>query len=218
MKRYTRRGFTLVELMVVIGILGLLVGILAVAVIPKLTEAKGKLEVKQVGDLMAGFQNLAADDAKKKTLRHKDVKDTKGVKFYEVAFKKNLFDDGLVSKIVSLNSKTDAKADKEWIETDGDMPANSCSYTSPIGGKILSVMSMKGKSRTIFLTFNEDNWGNYPDEGVIVQWSDGDTAEYMTKEMAMDDPFNLDGDTWDNNPGEIIGEKKPFENTFTGKD
>ena len=200
--------------MVVIGILGLLVGILAVAVIPKLTEAKNKLEVKQVGDLMAGFQNLAADDSKKKLLRHKDVKDTKGEKCDEAAFKKKLFDDGLISKIVSLNSKTDAKADKVWIEEGGEMPANSCSYTAPAASKVLSVMSMKGNKRTIFLTFNSRNWSNYPDAGAIVQWSDGDTAEYMTKETATDDPFNLDGETWDNNPSEIIGEKKPFDNTF----
>jgi len=200
--------------MVVIGILGLLVGILAVAVIPKLTEAKNKLEVKQVGDLMAGFQNLAADDAKKKKLRTPDVKDTKGEKFYEMAFKKKLFEDSLVSKIVSLNSKTDAKADKEWIDSGGEMPPNSCSYTAPVASKVLTVMSMKGTNRTIFLTFNSRNWGNYPDAGVIVQWSDGDTAEYMMKEDAAADPYNIDGETWDSNASEIIGEKKPFDNTF----
>ena len=201
--------------MVVIGILGLLVGILAVAVIPKLTEAKNKLEVKQMGDLMAGFQNIAADDAKKRRLRDKEGKETKGETFYEAAFKKKLLEDGLLSKIVSLNSTTDTKADKAFIEDPSlEMPANSCSYTAPKGQDLLTVMGLKGKGRKIILTFNERNWSNYKDQGVIVQWSDGDTATYMLKDDATGDPYNLDAEAWENSPAEIIGEKAPFDRTF----
>jgi prepilin-type N-terminal cleavage/methylation domain-containing protein len=214
LKRYMRSGFTLVELMVVIGILGLLVGILAVAVIPRLTEAKSKLEIKQVGDLMAGFQTLQSDDAKKKRLRDKKVSDTKGEKFYEAAFKKKLLDDSLLGKIVSLNTKEDAKADKEWIDAaDGVMPPNSCSYTAPKASDLLAVMGAKGADRTVFLTFNKRNWNNYEDDGVIVQWSDAETAEYITKDIATAD-LNLDGETWASSPEELIGQKKPFNRTF----
>jgi prepilin-type N-terminal cleavage/methylation domain-containing protein len=213
MNRSKRTGFTLVELMVVIGILGLLVGILAVAVIPKLTDAKNKLEIKQVGDLMAGFNTLQSDDAKKKKLKDKKIADTKGEKFYEAAFKKKLLDDSLLTKIVSLNSTTDSKADKAWIEeADGTLPANSCSYTAPKASDLLSVMNAKGNERTVFLTFNKRNWNNYEDAGVIIQWSDAETAEYMNKDGATE--LNLDGETWTNSPEEIIGQKKPFNRTF----
>lgn len=200
--------------MVVIGILGLLVGILAVAVIPKLTEAQNKLEVKQVGDLMAGFQNIAADSAKKEKLRKKEVKDTKGEGFYEAAFKYKILDDALIPKIVSLHSNTDSKAGKEWLEGDGEMPANSCSYTAPKGGKLLEVMNLKGSKRKVILSFNSRNWSNYGDAGVIVQWSDAETAEYMTKDIATSDPWNLDEKAWNENPDEIIGEKSPFDMTY----
>lgn len=196
--------------MVVIGILGLLVGILAVAVIPKLTEAKNKLEVKQLGDLMQGFQGIAADDAKKRKLNR--IENAKGEKFYEAAFKRKIFDAELVSKLVSLNSTTDTKADKAWIE-DGDMPNNSCSYTAPEASKLLTVMNKKGKNRTILITYNTRNWRNYPDHGVIVQWSDGETAEYMTKDIA-DEDFNIDNETFENSPDDIVGQKKPFDQTF----
>lgn len=200
--------------MVVIGILGLLVGILAVAVIPRLTEAKNKLEVKQVGDLMAGFQGIAADDSKRGKLGKKGVAEAKGEKLYEALFKKRLLDDALLSKIVSLNTKTDNKADKAWIEEEGGtMPANSVSYTAPKGDDLMKVMSLKGKGRKIVLTFNSRNWLNYEDQGAIVQWSDGETAQYMNKEEATDE-HNLDAETWTNSPSEIIGEKAPFDRTF----
>lgn len=200
--------------MVVIGILGLLVGILAVAVIPKLTEAKNKLEVKQLGDLMQGFQGIAADEAKKRKVNKLDSK-IKGEKFYEAAFKKKIFEAELVTKLVSLNSTTDTKADKAWIdEDDAEMPANACSYTAPIGVKLLQVMNKKGKKRKILITFNERNWMNYPDHGVIVQWSDGETAQYMMKDEASDE-YGIDTETWANSPEEIIGEKSPFDETFS---
>ena len=210
-----RSGFTLVELMVVIGILGLLVGILAVAVIPRLTEAKNKLEIKQVGDLMAGFNTLQSDDAKKKRLRNdKKVSDTKGAKFYEACFKKKLLDDALLGKIVSLNSTTDSKADKAWIEEDGGtMPDMSCSYTAPKASDLLAVMAAKGNERTIFLSFNKRNWNNYEDAGVIVQWSDGETAVYINKDEATTD-MGIDGETWTNSPEDLFGQKKPFNRTF----
>ena len=200
--------------MVVIGILGLLVGILAVAVIPKLTEAQNKLEIKQVGDLMAGFQNIASDPAKKKKLRQPKVKDTKGEKFYEAAFKYKILEDGLIPKVVGLNSNTDTKAGKEWLEGDGEMPPNSCSYTAPKASKLLEVMNMKGSKRKVILSFNSRNWFNYGDAGVIVQWSDAETAEYITVDVATEDPWNLDEKAWNENPDEIIGEKAPFDLTY----
>lgn len=196
--------------MVVIGILGLLVGILAVAVIPKLTEAKNKLEVKQLGDLMQGFQGIAADDAKKRKLNR--LEDVKGEKFYEAAFARKIFEAELVSKLVSLNSTTDTKADKAWIE-DGEMPSNSCSYTAPEATKLLTVMNKKGSKRKVLITFNTRNWRNYPDHGSIVQWSDGETAEYMMYDIAEED-HGIDKETWENSPEEIVGEKAPFDETF----
>lgn len=198
--------------MVVIGILGLLVGILAVAVIPKLAQASAKLEVKQVGDLMQAIQQIPIDNKKKRELQGATLKDAKGQKFYEQCIKKKLLDSEIAGKLVSLNSKVDSKAGTEWIES-GEMPANSCSYTSPKGSDLLSVLNSKGTNKTVVLTFNSANWGNYDNEGVIIYWSDSDTAEYMTADKASSD-FNIDATTFKDNPKDVIGNKKPFNRTY----
>lgn len=198
--------------MVVIGILGLLVGILAVAVIPKLAQASAKLEVKQVGDLMQAIQQIPIDNKKKRELQGSTLKDAKGQKFYELCIKKKLLDPEVVNKLVSLNSKVDTKAGTDWIES-GEMPANSCSYTSPKGSDLLSVLNSKGNQKTVVLTFNSANWSNYENEGVIIYWSDADTAEYMTADNASSS-WNIDAATFKDNAKDIIGNKKPFNRTY----
>ncbi len=208
-----RSGFTLVELMVVIGILGLLVGILAVAVIPKLTEAKNKLEIKQLGDIKTAFDNISIDKSKAGQLQKAPLKEARGRKFFEVAFKKKLLNDDLVGKIVSLNSG-DTSADKAFI-TDENMELGelNCSYTAPIGGELLVLMKKTGKLRKVLITFNARNWLNYADHGTIIQFSDGETADYMNKDTAATE-YQIDADTWDTNPADIIGNKPPFDKTY----
>ncbi|MCZ7604706.1 MAG: hypothetical protein M5U25_01260 [Planctomycetota bacterium] len=87
------------------------------------------------------------------------------------------------------------------------------SYTAPKASDLLTMMNLKGANRKIILTFNSRNWGNYKDQGVIVQWSDGDTATYITKDEATGD-LSLDANSWETSPQDIIGERPPFDRTF----
>lgn len=200
---------------VVLGLLflfGLLVGVLAVATVPKLTEAKTKLELKQLGDLQTGMQNIAAGEAKRRRLKGPPLADAAGRAFYEHAFKKGLLDDTLVDKICSLNG-TDRPADKSFIESNGSLPATSCSFTAPRGDQLLSVMSGKGSKRTVVITANSRNWNNYPELGVPVLWSDGEVPVFMTFEEASRD-WGITRDEWDDPAGKLFGKKAPFDKTF----
>ncbi|MCC7510406.1 MAG: hypothetical protein IT464_13680 [Planctomycetes bacterium] len=191
---------------------GLLVGVLAVATVPKINAAKNKLELKQLGDLETGLRNIAVDNAKKMSLKNPTLADASGRDFYERAFKKKLLDDGLVNKICSLNS-SDSPADKSFIDGGGSLPSTSCSYTAPRGGELLSLMIRKGSKRTVLITFNSRNWNNYANDGVPVVWSDGETPVFMTFDEAQRD-WGITRAEWDDPAGKLFGKKAPFDHTY----
>ncbi len=191
---------------------GLLVGVLAVAAIPKLTDAKSKLELKQLGDLKAGMQQISVDGAKLNKLKGKDLSSAAGRDFYEAAFKAKLLDDRLLNRMCTLNG-TDTPADPGFLSSDGSLPATSCSYTAPRGGELLSVMSRRAHMRTVLITFNSRNWNNYPNDGVPVVWSNADAPAFMTFEEAEND-WGITRAEWDDPAGKLFGKKAPFDHTY----
>lgn len=214
--RRSNRGFTLVELMVVIGILALLVGILAVAVIPRLMGAKAELEKKTVKDLYDGL-NTAATGKKGKRALNK-AKDKAGYQLYGLLFKKKLLEAELLDKVVS-GGGPDVAADQTVIDNDDvEFTENNCSYTAPKASKLSTVISKSGSKQTVVITFNARNWNNYDDKGVIMMLSSSSTPEYRMAEDLDEDEiaekgWEIDKDSF-KNPDEVIGQKKPFDNTF----
>lgn len=200
---------------VVVGLLflgGLLVGILSVAVMPKLTEAKTKLEVKQLNDLQAGLQNIAADASKKRKLHSKTLKDTRGERFWTNALEQEVIDDGLAPRMTSLLSHTDTALQNYRGGT--PVPAGSfVSYTAPRSDQLLSAMSRKGDNRCVLITWNSRNWNNQGGDRVPVVWSDEHSAKWMTFGEANVD-WNITREEWDDPANKLFGKKAPFEYTY----
>lgn len=194
-------------------------GVMFVFIAPRLKpydidSSKAKLEVKQLGDLMAALEALPSDPAKADVLMGESVRDERGEGFYEALLKQGLLDDALLSKLVSLNSKTDAKADKSWLdEPSRRMPDNACSYTGPVARALVDVMGLKGDDRAVLITFNARNWNNYPNHGIVVFWTDADAAEFLPFEY-FEANYGITEKEWADPAGKLFGKKAPFQYTY----
>lgn len=197
-----------------------MVGFVAVALVLIIANAPGhqpsihKLEVKQLGDLQAALKEVAHDPTRAAQLQDEAVRELRGAAFYEAILKCRVIEDRYLSKLVSLRSVTDFKADKSWIEESGGrMPANTCSYTGPVAGTLAELLARKGEARVVLITFNSRNWNNYPDHGVIIFWTESDTAEFLPFEY-FEEHYGITADEWADPAGKLFGKKAPFEFTY----
>ena len=169
---------------------------------PKISDARHKLELKQLGDV---YQSLHAI----KTVPP-ELAETRGREFYEGAFNHGLLSPEILGKLVSLNGP-DSPASKPEPGKPVELLPTNCSYTGPQGNAITQLLQQTGSHRRVLMTFNAENWDNYPDHGVAVLWSDGE-AQWLTQEEAEDD-WGITEEEWNNPAEKLFGKKAPFEFT-----
>lgn len=206
-----QRGFTLVELMVVIGILGLLVGILAVAVLPRLKEARRNSEVINLGKVTQELE-LGLNTGSNRGRLHA-MGEKAGRAFWNEMFRHRILGSENLKNIVSLDSPEDSAAGSEVFEAGGEgLRQNHCSYTSPKANEMLTVSGLKGSQRAVLFTYDRRNWQNYGEKGVIVVFSDSPTPEFLDAAMA-ELSHGLTANDWAS-PAAMFGVKKPFHRTY----
>lgn len=206
-----RAGFTLIELMVVIAILGLLVSVLAVAVSRHMVKANADLDKVNMGKLYSAVQQAVLDPATRSRLNRTDNAERSGRLFFESCFRHDILGPEQLGAVVSLGGP-DSTADRATLGKGFELPTNACSYTAPAMGKLREVLN--GRERSVLFTFNAANWHNYESisYGTLVAWSDGEVT-YLTFEDVAE-RYKITEEEWEN-PGEhLFGKKAPFKHTL----
>ncbi len=166
-------------------------------------KEKVRLDEKHLGDVVMEMHR-----ARELPQR---VRNAKGRELYEAAVQEGVWPPELHWLVVSLNGP-DSPVGSRPHNAAMPIGKNNCSYTGPYGRDIAQLWGRKGADRRVVITFNGRNWNNYPEEGVIVFWSDADRASWLTFEEAERD-WGITWDEWSNPSEKLLGKKAPFEFT-----
>lgn len=170
-----------------------------------------EMEQKMLGDLNSGLEEaLASSKFRPLSKKHPELA---GQEFWGLLIRDRLVDDQLLSKLASLNSKTDLKPERGAFLM-GTEPADPwCSFTAPRMGQLAELKKRTGEDHVVLVTFNSRNWNNYPGRGVIVLWSDRKVGEFLDFETAEDD-YGITAEEWADPAGKLFGKKAPFQFTY----
>jgi len=215
MNRQRARGFTLVELMVVIAIIGLLASVLATSVVSRMKQASRDLDKKVLQDLYNNLQmKSATDDKTREKFVRGPIAETKGREFWEACFKYKVLDLEMLPKMVASGGN-DIEMDRRSLD-DPELfilDPLGCSWTGPQGNMCLYLMSARGKARRVAICANSRNWFNFEDE-IITMWSDGETAEYISFEQMEGWDYEITPEQWEMPGEELFGKVKPFDGVY----
>jgi prepilin-type N-terminal cleavage/methylation domain-containing protein len=214
MQRASSRGFTLVELMVVVAIIGLLASVLATSVVSKMKQASRELDKKVLQDLYNHLHLQSQGDKNKEKLIRGPIAEKRGREFWEACFQHKLLDVQMLPKLIAKSGQ-DLEMDRRSLDNPEMFVLDplGCSWTGPQGNEALTLMSLRGPSRRIVICSNERNWFNHDDD-VLTIWSDGEVAEYIGIEQLSGWGYEITQEQWLRPGAELFGNTAPFDGVF----
>lgn len=208
MRTRNAQGFTLIELMVVIGILGLLAAVSVVAVITVFGGAKAKID----GQQLVKFQQKVALAAETQRNLFAGRGNTRG-KFSELV--KGLYDVRALrlEDIQLLAGGTGKEA------TEGDMQGELSTLSHVIfsgpntGDKLLQGLKGSVKQFGVLFCYNKNFFNSHPDDGIVVLFPGGKDASPKVPSLIEEEYNKTNPDKQANFKGEL----KEMDDSFYGK-
>lgn len=215
MQRRPLSGFTLVELMVVIAIIGLMASVLATSVVSKMRQASRELDKKTLQDLFNHIQMATqTNERARENFARGPISEMKGREFWQGCFRHKILAEDMLPKMV-CSAGDDFEMNRRSLDNREtfELDALGCSWTGPKGNEVFFLFRARGEYRRVAICVNSRNWINHEDE-ILTMWSDGETAEYVTLEQMKEWGYEIDEEKWKNPGSSLFGTVKPFDGVF----
>lgn len=179
-RRSRKSGFTLIELMVVILILGILAAVVGFAIIPAMQGAKSKLDANALTDFKKQLGLALAESSKAGYVANYKDTGKPAADLYKYLVTRKVVAAEHAAKLAGATGTKLSKDDWENPSFSVDPSLKHVVFTSPaVGAAFLKRANATSKSEGVLFVYNKHNYNTYPNDGIVLMVCGDDEAKVI---------------------------------------